>query len=486
MKILLVNPPRLQLIQAGVPGILHQGGGFSFPPLGLLYLAAVVEKERLAEVVVLDAQWGNMSSADIGRYAASFGADAVGVTTMTTNLVDAWEVLKAVKQYRPEAVTVMGGPHVSQYPDESARLSSIDYVLVGEAEQTFPKLLQAIQGKQADLESISGLHWVDSNGMSHSNNSAEYSNNLDVLPFPNRTKLPLEKYGTLTSRSKIATSILSSRGCPYQCTFCDVPKTKVRYRAAVNFVDEIEWCLSQGIREFHAFDDTFNVSNDRVIEICRELINRKINVTWSLRGRVNVLSDEVAGYLKKAGCYRLHLGIESGVPRILDLMKKRINPEKVLQAVATAKRHGLQVHGFFLIGFPTETVEEINQTIAFARQLQLDYTQFSVTTLFPGTEIYRWAMERGIVQGDVWREFAGNPDPGFAPPVWDENINASELYRIMKRAYWSFYLRPQYIWKSLKSLRTVREIALRAKGLGVLLNPKFGKGFRYQDKSREQ
>jgi anaerobic magnesium-protoporphyrin IX monomethyl ester cyclase len=486
MKILLVNPPRIQLIQAGVPGVLHRGGGFSFPPLGLLYLAAAVEKEQLAEVTILDAQWGNISYEDIGRYAASFGADVVGVTTMTTNLVDAWEVLKAVKQYRPEAVTVMGGPHVSQYPEESTRLASIDYVLVGEAEQTFPSFLQAIQGKQIDLNSISGLHWVDANGSSHSNDNSAYINNLDLLPFPNRTKLPLEKYGTITSRSKIATSILSSRGCPFRCTFCDVPRTKVRYRSAVNFVDEIEWCISQGIREFHAFDDTFNVSNDRVIEICRELINRKIHIAWSLRGRVNVLSDEVARYLKEAGCYRLHLGIESGVPRILDLMKKHINPEKVIQAVAVAKRHGLQVHGFFLIGFPTETIEEINQTITFARQLQLDYTQFSVTTLYPGTEIYRWAMEQGVVQGDVWRDFARNPDPGFAPPVWDTIIDASELYRIMKRAYRSFYLRPQYIWKSLKSLKTAGELASRIKGMGVLLNPKFGKGFRYQDKSKGQ
>jgi len=477
MKILLINPPRFRLIQAGVPRILHQGE-FCFPPLGLLYLAAAVEKEQLVDVTVLDAQWGDMSYEDIGQYAASLKADVVGVTTMTTNLVDAWEVLKAVKRHRPSAITVLGGPHVSHYPEEAARLTSVDFVLVGEAEHSFPRFLRAIQGDQINLDSILGLHWVDEEGVYHSGGSGECIENLDSLPFPNRAKLPLEKYRTLTSRSKISTSILSSRGCPYRCTFCDVPQTKVRYRSAANFVDEIEWCVSQGIREFHVFDDTFNVSDDRVIEICRELINRRIHVTWSLRGRVDSLSDEVAGYLKEAGCFRLHLGIESGVPRILDLMKKHINPEKVNQAVATAKRHGLQVHGFFLIGFPTETREEINQTITFARQLQIDYAQFSVTTLLPGTEIYKWAMEQGIVQGDVWRDFARNPDPNFAPPIWDIIIDASELYHVMERAYRSYYLRPQYVWKSLKSLKTIRELGLRIKGMGALLNPQFGSGFR--------
>jgi anaerobic magnesium-protoporphyrin IX monomethyl ester cyclase len=477
MKVLLVNPPRFRMIQAAVPRVFHQGE-FCFPPLGLLYLSASIQKEKIAEVTVLDDQKGEMTYQDIGQYAASMKADVVGVTAMTTNLVDAWEVLKAVKQYSPGAITVMGGPHVSRYPVESARLPTVDYVLSGEAENAFPKLLQAFQGEGIELSSISGLHWVDEDYIYHAGGKGEVVDNLDSLAFPNRTELPLGKYGTLIARSRIATTILSSRGCPYRCTFCDAPQTKVRYRSPENFIDEIEQCISQGIHEFYVFDDTFNISPDRVIKICQELINRNLKINWGFRGRVDALTDEVTRYLKEAGCFRIHLGIESAVPRILKLMNKHIDSEQAVEAVSIAKRHGLQVHGFFMIGFPTETRQEINQTIAFAKKLPLDFVQFSLTTLLPGTEIYRWAMEERIVPGDVWQEFAHKPNSDFKPPVWDKVISASELYEIMTRAFRSFYLRPQYVWHSVKSLKTGKELWSRTKGLGALINPRFGSGFQ--------
>ena len=172
------------------------------------------------------------------------------------------------------------------------------------------------------------------------------------------------------------------------------------------------------------------------------------------------------------------------MPRILELMNKRIDPAQVTDAVAVAKRHGLQIHGFFLIGFPTETAAEIAETVDFAKQLQLDYAQFSVTTLFPGTEIYQWAIQEGIVDGDVWRNFARSPLTDFAPPVWDKEISAEELYHMMECSYRSYYLRPGYILRSLKSLRTPREFGAKLKGMGSLLHPGFGGGFRWRERTR--
>jgi radical SAM superfamily enzyme YgiQ (UPF0313 family) len=215
--------------------------------------------------------------------------------------------------------------------------------------------------------------------------------------------------------------------------------------------------------------------------VCQELMDRDLDVTWSLRGRADRLTDKVAKYLRQAGCIRLHLGIESAVPRVLELMGKRIGLEQVRETVWVAKRHGLQVHGFFLLGFPTETREEMAQTLAFAKELRLDYAQFSVVTLYPGTEIYDWAMREGVVDGDVWRDFARNPDPDFAPPVWDGEIDGSELYRMMEQAYRSYYLRPRYVWQSLRSLRNFGEFGSRLKGMGVLLHPSFGRGFRLRE-----
>jgi len=483
MTILLVNPPRFRLIQAGIPRVLGEGE-FRFPPLGLLYLAASIEQQKLAEVMILDAQWGEQSWDDLGKYAASLRADVVGVSAMTTNLVDAWEVLKAVKLYRPTAVTVMGGSHVTLFPEESARLTGVDYALAGEAERTFPRFVKALIDAAAGLEEIPGLHWIDSNGCYHDGGRGDTIDDLDLLPVPDRSKLGLTRYRTLTSRSSVTTSILSSRGCPYHCTFCDVPRSKVRYRSPGSFVDELQSCRDQGIREFHVFDDTFNLSDDRVIAICQELMRRRLDVTWSLRGRVDRFTDETAWHLKQAGCVRLHLGIESAVPRILDLMKKRIDPSLVVDAVTTAKRHGLQVHGFFLLGFPTETLEDISETVKFARKLDLDYAQFSVATLFPGTEIYDWAMKEGLVNGDVWRDFATSPSSDFAPPVWDREIDARQLYHIMEQAYRSYYLRPAYVKRSLKSIHTPRELRSRIIGMSALLHPRFGSGFRWRERSK--
>lgn len=480
MTVLLVNPPRFKLIQAAVPRVLIQGE-FHFPPLGLLYVAASLERGGIADVTVLDAQWGDLSWEDIGRLAAAIRADIVGVSVLTTNLVDAWEVLKAVKRHRPQAVTVIGGTHASVFPKESAGLSDVDYVIAGEAEATFPQFVQAISGNHNDLRSIPGLHWVDENGEYHDGGVDVIADDLDALPVPDRSKLDISRYGTLTSRRKVSTSILSNRGCPYRCTFCDVPRTKVRYRSPQSFADEIAHCRELGIRDFHVFDDTFNLSDDRVMAICRELIDRDLDVTWSLRGRVDRLLGKVAEHLKRAGCIRLHLGIESAVPRVLESMGKHIDPEQVREAVLVAKRHGLQVHGFFLIGFPTETREEMAQTLAFAKELRLDYAQFSVVTLYPGTEIYDWAIRDGVVDGDIWRDFAQHPDSAFAPPVWDGVISASELYRLMEQAYRSYYLRPRYVWQSLRSLKNFGEFGSRLKGMRVLLHPNFGGGFRLRE-----
>ena len=378
----------------------------------------------------------------------------------------------------------MGGPHVSLFAEESARLPGIDYVLAGEAENTFAMLIRSLCGDGVSLNSIPGLHWVDADGSYHGGGDGECIDHLDTLPFPDRTKLNLQDYGTLIARSKTASAILSSRGCPYNCTFCDVRRTKVRFRSALNFADEVQQCASQGIHEFYLFDDTFNTNTERVVAICQELIDRKLNVRWSCRGRVDTLTDEVAKLMKEAGCFRIHLGIESVVPRILKLMNKRIDPEQVVKSVKIGKRHGLHMHGFFMIGFPTETMEEINQTLAFARKLPLNYAQFSVTTLFPGTEIYRWAMEQGIVEGDVWREFAKNPNSNFRPPVWSNPYNIDQLYRMMEKAFRAYYLRPRYIWRSLKSLKTSYEVISRFKGMITVLNPQFDRKFRAKKEVR--
>jgi radical SAM superfamily enzyme YgiQ (UPF0313 family) len=294
---------------------------------------------------------------------------------------------------------------------------------------------------------------------------------LDRIPFPARHLVPFRRYRSLLTHGTTVTTLFTSRGCPYRCRFCDRPHLGKRFRArsAQNVVDEIEECVRMGISEFLIYDDTFTVNRGRVKQICDLIVNRRLDISFDIRARVDTVDDEMLAKLKRAGCQGIHYGIESGSPRVLERLDKRITLAQVSDAFVSTRKHGIQTLAYFMIGNPGETLRDIKATLRYTRRIGADYVHLTILTPFPGTQIYRDALQSGLLEKDVWREFARDPRKGFDPPHWGEFFTRAELNSLLVKGYRQFYLRPSYVARRLMRLRSWNEFAKKARaGLRVL------------------
>jgi radical SAM superfamily enzyme YgiQ (UPF0313 family) len=263
--------------------------------------------------------------------------------------------------------------------------------------------------------------------------------------------------------------MITSRGCPGRCTCCKLNFQKTVCRSAGNVIREFEMIQNLNINEVEIYDDTFTWSKQRVKDICQGLIDRNIRVKWAIRDRVNNVDKELLDCMKEAGCHRIHYGIESGVDRIIKLMKKNITTEQAKRAVRLAKKKGFTVLTYFMIGNKGESVEDVKETIDFAMKLGADYTQFSITIPYPGTELYEDALQNGVISYDFWSEFARKPVPDFRiPELASESIPANKLTSLLDEAIRRYYFRPSFIIKEIAKIRNPREFKRKLK-MGYML-----------------
>jgi len=384
-------------------------------------------------------------------------------------MVDAYKVAEISKAVLPNAPVVMGGPHLNLYPAETLKLPCVDIVVTGEGEITTKELLDRLENN-GSLDVISGIGYKKE-GQVCLNKSRASIEDLDIIPFPARDLTPYKKYYSIFSKSGMSTYIMTSRGCPYSCTFCfHETERKLRVRSANNVVNEIEECFRMGIKEFFIFDETFTVNKQRVKDICAEIVRRKLEISFDMRTRADLISEELLISLKDAGCKRVQYGVESGSQRILNLMRKGITLEQARQAFSITKKIGIDSYADFMLAFPTETKEEMFKTISFAVELNPDFVQFAITTLYPGTELYSMAFEKGILTGDFWREFSKAPFHRIEPPLWIDQYPREELMGILDTAYSRFYMRPGYILKRLAKIKTWSEFMRHCRmGLKIAL-----------------
>ncbi|MEE9295981.1 MAG: radical SAM protein, partial [Phycisphaerae bacterium] len=293
------------------------------------------------------------------------------------------------------------------------------------------------------------------------------------LGFPARHLVNVKEYTSLLGRDNVITTMFTSRGCPYRCTFCDRPNSPIlsgfRWRSAAHVADEMEVCLSLGIREAFIYDDTFTVRRDRVLALCDEIERRKIKFRWDVRAHVNTMTPELIKRMKQAGCDRIHYGVECGNDRMIKVIKKNHSVAKVRQVVGDTKAAKMEVLAYFIIGQQTETASDIADTMALARELSPDYVHFTIFCPYPGTEIYQQGLDSGIIKQDVWRKFAENPCDDYELPVWEENFTRQELRQMLVKCYKSFYLRPRYIARNLLRIRGLGELKRKVSaGLSVI------------------
>ncbi len=231
----------------------------------------------------------------------------------------------------------------------------------------------------------------------------------------------------------------------------------------------MEECLKMGIKEVLIYDDTFTIDRQRVLNICSEILKRRLRIGWDIRARVDNVDREMLQRLKEAGCERIHYGVEASSQRILDILRKGITIEQVKKAFRLTKEAGISTLAYFMFGSPEETKEEILSSIRLAKELKPDFVHFSLTTPFPATDLYRLGLKEGILKKDYWREFSQDPGKEFIPTVWEENLLREELVVLLKSAYRSFYVRPVYILKELTKVKSLKEFRRKIKaGLRVV------------------
>lgn len=468
MRVVLVNPPHRTAAISVTPAIVEEERGYN-PPLGILYIAAYTQAHTSHTVSVIDAVVEELSWDELRIRIAEFQPNVVGITAMTLTLIDVMEAVATVKTACPEAKVVLGGPHAHLFPEETIGLPGVDFVVLGEGEVVFAELLERIDDEKA-LRQMRGIVFKSGDEIVNTGLGAAIDE-LDALPFPARRLVPYTKYSSLLSAGEVVTTLFTSRGCPFKCRFCARPHLGKRFRArsANNVVDEIQQCVEMGIGMFLAYDDTFTVCRQRVIDICDEVLRRKLDIGFDIRARVDTIDEEMLKRLKAAGCQGIHYGVEAGTEKILKALNKGITLQKAKEVFQLTRKHDIPTMAYFMIGNPSETREDIQATFRFMRQLDPDYVHMTVLAPFPGTQVYAEALERGIIPRDVWREFARSPDSSFRLPHWGEFFTREELNALLVEGYKKFYLRPAYVLRQLVKVRSWAELRKKAKaGLGVL------------------
>jgi len=458
MRILLINPPPESGQTQDILG----------PPLGLAYLAAALEAAGQT-VEILDAFALGLSWKELEGFLARSRPDLVGIGGMTPIINASY---RAAKIARPHTRwLVLGGPHVSAVRSQVFQEApEFDFALKGEAEESFPALVQALEkGEPNPVNSIPGLLTPNVE-----NPSSPMIDDLDRLPFPARRLLPNSRYcHPLFGGEPIAT-VMTSRGCPFGCVFCDKAVTGRRWRprSAENVLKELEQIVKElGIRSIIFYDDLFTLDQERTIRIARGMIERKWNLRWKCEGRVNLVDEEALQWMKRAGCEMIAYGVESANPHGLQFLHKGITPEQVRQAFARTRAAGIQTLAYFLLGIPGESFADELRTIRFAREIGADYAQFALLSPFPGTPLYQEAVAKGW-----YREgpALGLAEQGVRRPLlitaeWTED----KLKAIQRRAYTGFYFRSGYILGRLRRLRSPREFLSGARAALSLLGWRF-------------
>ena len=468
MKILFLVPPETISLESSVPKALEGGKGY-YPKLGLLYVAAYYERETGNQPVFIDCPPENVSQEELSRRVKEVQPDMVAMSIMTFNLLDALHTARILKRDHPNLKVCLGGPHVNLYPKETLHQPEIDYVVFGEGEKIFFHLIQALESGDS-LKSIKGLGWKEK-GEEHINSAETELLNLNELPFPARHLVDISSYKHIIGEGRQFFTIQATRGCPAACSFCDIRKTKFRVRSPESVVNEIEQLVEMGVDYLFFVDDTITIDKKNVLEICDLIVKRNINIHFKISARVDTINKEVIAALKKAGCYRIHYGIESASPKHLKYLQKGQTPEKVERACKMTRDAGLGFFAYMMIGIPHETKEEMFETVDFAKKLKPDYAQFSICTPYPKVELYYQMIQEGIVPEDYWQEFAENPSADFKIKFWNKDFSEEELRDLQDECHARFYRSPTYLTKQITKLRSWSDFTAKARmGTRILTN----------------
>ncbi len=462
-RILLVNPPVNELQHRMSPLTWTRQLG-TYPPLGLMYIAAYLEKEGL-NVKILDLAMDDMSYEQICMYLQDYNPDITGVSCLTFNLLSVLELVKTIKKICPGTTTVIGGPHPTIYPCETVLQSAVDYVVIGDGEEVLFRLAQDIDTPD-EIPGLISKHFPPEIDTS----SQIQIIDREKIPFPARHLINGKAFRAIVTRRSPMTLMVTGAGCPFNCIYCSAAKRVKPYsRGIEHVIQEMIECQQMGYKEVMFFDDIFTLDRNRIINLCKLIRQERLALSWDCRTRVDCVDSELLQSMKRAGCVRIQYGVESGSSRILKIIRKGFTTNQASKAIKITKDAGILPSVSFMIGNPGETIEDIQKTISFAVKANPAYVQFTVTTPFPFTELYQRGLQSGLYKEDYWCDFARNPSPTFMPRYWNELLSDDELQQWQNNAFRSFYFRPKYILKQLFDIQTLSEARSKiSMGLGLV------------------
>jgi radical SAM superfamily enzyme YgiQ (UPF0313 family) len=418
----------------------------SFPPLGTLYLASVLEQKGF-EVSVLDQPAMGYSADDTVRWLQKEDPEVVGFSALMSSGLMAGFLSRRIKETNPNIVTLIGNQYATFNPERILnKYPSINIVVRGEAEETIVDLAKRLHTGD-DLTQVKGIAFRKKEKITLTP-ERPLIKNLDLLPFPNRRLLNAEYHCHIAGVNiapKKFTSVLSSRGCSYSCRFCNctaIFRNSWRSRSATNTLDELRQIESEGYKQMIFVDDNFTSNPSRVVELCRGMRKEKFDIEWIAEGRVDVRSSEMFCEMVAAGLRVLYFGIETANQRLLDYYNKKITPEDAEKAVRAARKAGVDIIvGSFVIGASDETREEIQNTIDFAKRIPLDVPQFNILYAYPGNDLWNEFVQKGLLDVEKYWEIGVNLS-NFALSA----VPLEEIKKMLNKAFSSFVMRPNYLF----------------------------------------
>lgn len=414
-----------------------------WPPLGLLYLSAVLERKNISSQVI-DAFVLGLSLEETVSKVAQYSPKIVGISITTLQIRGAVQLGEAIKRKFKNIKIIVGGPHISVDKNFVRKFKCFDVGITGEAEVSFPKIVENILSKKKVPRIVNGELPLD----------------LDTLPFPSREKIIIKDYFDL---EKPMATIVTSRGCPYKCLFCSrvAISDRVRFRSPKLVVDEIE-SLKNDYKDITFLDDTFTLKKSHTMALCEEMVKRKLKMRWTCNTRANLLDEELVLKMKQAGCDMILIGVESGDEKLRnDIIHKKITDEEIKIAVAVCKKAKVTIGGYFMLGFPKENQCQMNKTVNYPRKYNLDIMSIHATTIYPGSELFDLAQKESRQNYlDLWYKYArGEKKLDDLPLVYiPDGMEFSDIEKARKKAYFIFYARPSFIIKQIiKDLKSFED-----------------------------
>lgn len=450
MKIAFVfNPFKYKLHEENLRIVQKYFG--LFPPLSLAWSAAIAEQAG-HQAMIIDARTLRLSPEETLDRLKKFQPDILGFMMTTYMFQETLEWIRYLKE--PLQVPVLvGGYNLRVYPRQSLVPEEIDFGVVNQAYYTLPRLLEELEGARR-FDKVPGLVYKEDDQIIVTPHPQKID--FDLFPNPARHLLPNHLYAEFPTERKNFTVMVTSLGCPMHCTFCEAGQTEYNPRSAMTVVNEMQECHDRfGIREIDIFDYEFPMDRERTLAICQELRERKLDLNWACRSRVDTVDQELLEEMHQSGCRRIYYGIESGSQETLDRMKKGITLEQVRETIALTKKTGMRPLGFFLVGVPGETRKSVRETVRFAKSLDLDYVQFSKLTAKPLTSLWKDLVKQ--TGEDYWEDYVlGKTEEKILPRPWTELSN-EEIDHLTRWAYVSYHSRPGFLFRMVRQVKSFDE-----------------------------